>query len=184
MLYSKILNSLYNGTTADIIDILNSSIYVTNLNKLNNELIIMHTGFSFNTHKGKAMELYSGFSVNNNEIIIIRQSRNEWTNIPQANGLLMKLTSKNYYLSEIEDGICYKIEEANNDYNLISQVENKNNLYNLTLDYLTENFGLFTIKTEYCTSSFPWFRHFEEKIYLDGIKFHAVKPVDDINNRN
>lgn len=178
MFYSQILDTLYNGTSNDIVNILNNSVYSTSLNKVNHELIIIHTGFSFFTHKEKEMELYAGFSLNNNKILLIRQSRADWANVPQVNGLQMKITNRNYYLTEVENGFCYEIDETEDDYNLKVQPENKDNLYYITLDYLAKNFGHFKINTKNGVLNFPWYRQFKDRLYLDGTKFHTVSPID------
>lgn len=115
MKYSEILKSLYGSDLDKIINVLQKSVYSTQIKKNKEEDIIIHSGFSFETHKGKRMEILLGLSKLHNQIKIIRQPA-VFKSIPQINGLL--LSSETDYFNTFCPHIIAKIKEENNDYNL------------------------------------------------------------------
>ena len=185
MLYSEILDALYNGTLNDVLKVLNRSVYSTKLNKLDNELFIIHTGFSFTTHKGKEMEIYVGFSTTSNEIVIIRQSRADWSYrwVPLLNGIVVKITEKNHHLNQVDHKFCDEVKEINNDYQIhFIELETSDSILNLDAKKLIDTLGLFSVITEKEVLKFPWTRKLSQKVYLDGLRFSSTAPRIEEDN--
>ncbi|HEY8929136.1 MAG TPA: hypothetical protein VIM55_08095 [Mucilaginibacter sp.] len=181
MFYSEILDALYNKGISDVVKILNTSIHSTNLNKLDNELFIIHTGFSFVTHKGKEMELYAGFSTTSNKLTIIRQPRANWSYkwVPLINGLFFEITARNNYLNKYNGRICDSIDEVNNDYHFQFDELNYDTIINIDPNRLTEELGLFEITTNGRILKFRRSKQLKQPIYLDGVKFSVTQPVEN-----
>jgi hypothetical protein len=187
MLYSEILNALYNKGISDVVNILNTSIYSTNLNKLDSELFIIHTGFSFVTQKEKEMELYAGFSKTNNKVVLIRQVRANWSYkfVPLINGLFIKITERNYYLNDIDIQICNSIEEVSDDYHLQStEFKNRDEILEFDPNRLNDALGMFEIKTNGRVLEFSRSKQFKQPIYLDGVKFSVTQPTNNNEERS
>jgi hypothetical protein len=180
MLYSEILDALYNGEINEVVKILNMSTYSTSLNKTNEEIYVIHTGFSFITHKEKEMEILAGFSTVSNQIFLIRQARANWSYrwIPLINGVFVKITQKNYFLNLIDNKICKQIEEVDDDYNIICvEYESPNDILNLEI-YESDTFKI--LKNQFVIE-FPLNRKFKTPIYLNGINFSATPPPKNDN---
>jgi len=93
MKYSKLLYILYGDSLSDILNILNQSVYVTDYITEDKNSIVVHTGFTFLTHKQKKIDLLYDFK---NETII-RQVRNDGFAIPQINGMFATKGDDNYF---------------------------------------------------------------------------------------
>src|SRR5688500_11533197 len=84
------LKGLYSQSLSDILAVINKSKYITDYNFDKNDCFIIHTGFSFSTHKGKSFELL--FEVFSKQII--RQNRNPGFTLPSLLGLHYILNGK------------------------------------------------------------------------------------------
>jgi len=83
--YGQLISILYGENLQQIIDIINKSVYAEDYQEPEN-IAHLHTGFSFETHKGKKVELI----VNMKTGELIRQVRTKsGFNIPQINGLFV-----------------------------------------------------------------------------------------------
>jgi hypothetical protein len=183
MLYSEIMHALYFGGIDDVVRILNMTVYSTNLNKSDDEMFVIHTGFSFLTHKGTEMEILAGFFTTSNNIVMIRQARSNWSyrQIPLINGVFIKIREKNHFLDWVDDRVCIKINEVGEDCNL-SYVEynNSDEIYNWAYD--ADNKDNFTIDTSRGVLNFPLSKKFKNPIYLNGRTFSSRQPIKNEDN--
>jgi hypothetical protein len=185
MRYSEIIKRLYGSNIDEIIQILQKSVYSTSLNKKDEDVFVIHTGFTFLTHKGKEMEILIAFSKTSNEITIIRQSRATWNygNFPLINGLKHSLNGINKYIDKYYHEIVM-VTETENDYELY-EYEIKDDL---------EKFRTGNIKTVEDASSenilslkitnkegeffeYDFKRKYSQKIYMDGHSFSKYQPL-------
>jgi len=187
MQYSEILNSLYHGTIEDVVHVLNMSIYSTNLN-IENELFIIHTGFSFTTQNEKEMEIMAGFYQSSNKILLICQPRAYWSYrwIPSYNGMVIKMPEQNCFLNQIDNKICKKIEETDNDYNLYYvEYKNSDEIFSLTYDIAND---FFTIIKDQHTIEFHLNKKLQNPVYSNGSYFSATpfsqSHTDDEDSEN
>ena len=109
MKHSHLLEILYNSDIEDILQILNQSIYITNYSSPIETPIIIHTGFYFNSHRDKKIELLYDL----NQEIVLRQVRNYGGELPLINGLLAGRRDGIYYNS-FHKLVVIKIKKNNN----------------------------------------------------------------------
>ncbi|QKJ30872.1 hypothetical protein HQ865_14315 [Mucilaginibacter mali] len=179
MKYSEILNGLYNGGIDDVIKILNASIYSTKLNKSDDEIIVVHTGFSFFTHKGTEMEVLVGFSTSSNELVVIRQTRANWSYryIPLINGVRLRIPQKNHFINLLDNNVFDQIDESGDDYHLRCEEYNSlDEVHNLEL--IADNFS-FKVITNRLILEFPLHRKFKNPVYLNGTIFSRTPQEEN-----
>ena len=180
MKYSEVLNNLYSNDLDGILKVLNQSIYVTDFVYHEKESIVIHTGFTFNSHKGKKFELLYDIHTKT----IIRQIRNDsLTIIPQLNGVILVKNGQNYFnsytnivVSEItlvnnndEEFEIFKLKNPevyrrNNKIEKIELIDEENNK-ELSLNSIK------IIENNVVKHHVDLQKHLKEKIFYDGITF-------------
>jgi len=192
MKYSEILKSLYGNDLDKIINVLQKSVYSTQIKKNKEEDIIIHSGFSFETHKGTRMEILLGLSKLHDKIKIIKQPA-VFKSIPQINGLL--LSSEKDYFNTFCPHIIAKIKEENNDYNLTEFIikETDNFFYSehfneIRLDVLGDS-GKSIKDIEVVTENnellkFPLQKRLATTVFFDGQNFMRHEKNRNDGDRN
>ena len=61
MKYAKLLDILYGENLTDILNVLNQSVYATDYTIEDKNSIVVHSGFTFFTHKQKKIDLLYDF---------------------------------------------------------------------------------------------------------------------------
>lgn len=191
MTYSEIIAELYSDDVLRIITILNKSVYASNINKTKKNILVVHTGFVFNTHNKTPIEILYDL----NTEVVIRQPRKEnfSSNIPLINGLWAKGNGKYFGLfyaltiSQIKekDNDEFEYLEINNPYqyfhlNPIKEIEVK--------DYKDKFIRGLKVIGETNEVEYPFQKRFTEEIFYDGNIFrkniHQEEYYKNSQNNN
>ncbi len=190
MKYSELLNVLYGENLTDILNVLNQSIYVTDYLIDDKNSIIVHSGFTFFTHKQKKIDLL--YDIENEKII--RQVRNDDFSIPQINGIIATKNNDKYFnyfyevvLTEIlegnnEDGTFYHLKDPYSYLNIdeieeiivIDKEKNKEIKYNSLKIFSNGNI----------IKEIPLQKRLGEIIFFNGTLFKKYIPYDEYYQDN
>jgi hypothetical protein len=194
MKYTEIVQSLYSDNIYNILKVIQRSIYVTEFNRPSEDVIVIHSGFTFLTHKKTCFEILFSFSLTSNELIILRQKRADWNQrvIPLIHGIRLEKTTK--YFDSYYTYIFNKIKVVKNDYELTSSDLKFTSKY-LDVQALNdveletgEIIDHIVIANEDNTIlKFNLHRHFSKPFFFDGQSFslyHHHIPNHDCQYRN
>lgn len=182
MEYSELLTVIYGNDLSKIIRVLNQSLYATDFICNEEYPLIAHTGFSFDTHKGRRIDLLFHFKTKK----IIRQARAYNFSLPQINGLIVTRMNEKYInhflelmvinisVDKNEEPRFYYLKDSNKyiGKDLINEVivtdEQK------TQSITVESFKL--VSNNKVVREFPLYRNFEHSIFFDGKVFKDFDP--------
>lgn len=125
MKYSKLLEILYGKDIEKIINVLNQSIYVTDFTPNDSESLVLHTGFSFESHKNKRIDILYDLMTES----IIRQVHNDRLSIPLICGIYAVKQNSQYFNSFYEF-IVTDVFENNNEKAGIQLLKNPATYFN------------------------------------------------------
>ncbi|WP_316787115.1 hypothetical protein [Pedobacter frigiditerrae] len=180
MNYSEVISGLFDIDINNVIKVLQASIYSDKINKKESHYVV-HTGFTFFTHKGKYIEvLYDLISKR-----VIRQPRNEnySTNIPLINGI--RVTGDGEYfnrffpclISEIDDNDMFIESEINHPFQYLNiddivevEIKGGNSIV---------NFKSIKIEKNKVIVEYPFQRKFKQTIFFDGLSFKVFDDNDE-----
>jgi len=185
MTYSEVLTELYSDELSRIINILNKSIYALSIDKEEEDIFVVHTGFVFKTHKKTPIEILYDFNFER----IIRQPRKEnfSSNIPLINGLLVK--GEGQYFGSFYPYILFDIDYKNNGKFRYVEICNprqyfqKSNIAEIEVKGFDGEF----LKSINIIGGkeilvFPFQKRFSEEIFCEGNHFSKNLSRDECSN--
>lgn len=172
---------LYSNKTRDIISIINTSIYVTNIDlskKDKVDTLAIHSGFSYKLQSGKEMELLFLIS----EKKFIRQMvRDNHRKIPQILGRFY-FTNNTKYFSYMSNLALVGSDNADNFfdekyiYDITKQQKNEISSKEVNKEISLENFKFYDHDTKELVNTFPVSRKLEETLFFDGFTHAIYEP--------
>ena len=190
MKYKKLLDVLYGTNRHDILEILNSAIYVADYHWSLKESLVFHTGFTFTTQNEKKLDLLYDYYKD----ILIKQVRNANKSFPQINGIIAcKQDESVKYLNWYKEVLICSIHLDNNTFGGIPIDDSYCYLDSInSVKWTNKESGEESVITafkifdgEKLIKEYPLQRNFEYKLFWNGVRFKIYneynKEIDEDN---